>query len=179
MFLTITIHMKRITIALLILLSISCKKQNTDKWDSIDFYRISKKTEQFFFDTINTSKINEELEELLIGDSSFILNDSVIIRLNKNYLKYTLDSESMTELSKFFLRYQNLTQEASFMLSTTICAPIYRDILVFKKNNKIVGMAKICFDCSQNYLLFENHILKNTPLEYPKLEEYLNQLSRH
>jgi hypothetical protein len=28
------------------------------------------------------------------------------------------------------------------------CVPIYRDILVFRKNNKLSGMAKICFECS-------------------------------
>ena len=27
------------------------------------------------------------------------------------------------------------------------CAPIYRDIYVFRNNNKIVGIAKICFGC--------------------------------
>ena len=27
------------------------------------------------------------------------------------------------------------------------CAPMYRDIYVFRNNNKIVGISKICFEC--------------------------------
>jgi hypothetical protein len=32
------------------------------------------------------------------------------------------------------------------------CSPIYRDILIFKKNNKTVGLAKICFTCDQHVI---------------------------
>lgn len=30
------------------------------------------------------------------------------------------------------------------------CAPVYRDILVFKKDNKIKGVAQICFQCEKS-----------------------------
>ena len=33
------------------------------------------------------------------------------------------------------------------------CLPVYRDFLILKKNNKTVGIFKICFECSQfNYI---------------------------
>ncbi len=35
----------------------------------------------------------------------------------------------------------------------TTCIATYRDILVFKKNNRIVGTVKICFECGQNVIM--------------------------
>ncbi|MBK7042123.1 MAG: hypothetical protein IPH46_17155 [Bacteroidetes bacterium] len=35
----------------------------------------------------------------------------------------------------------------------TSCIAIYRDILVFKKSNKTIGVAKICFECEQNWII--------------------------
>lgn len=33
------------------------------------------------------------------------------------------------------------------------CLPIYRDFLILKKQNKTIGIFKICFECSQfNYI---------------------------
>ncbi len=32
------------------------------------------------------------------------------------------------------------------------CIPVYRDILIFKKNGKIVGIAKLCFACDQHVI---------------------------
>lgn len=38
-------------------------------------------------------------------------------------------------------------------LSVIRCAPIFRDVLVFKKDNNIVGIAKICFECQKIVLI--------------------------
>ena len=34
-------------------------------------------------------------------------------------------------------------------VSVTSCEPIYNDILLFKKNSKVTGIVKICFNCWQ------------------------------
>lgn len=36
------------------------------------------------------------------------------------------------------------------------CIPIYRDVLIFRKDNKIVGIAKLCFSCRQHYFVGAN-----------------------
>lgn len=38
------------------------------------------------------------------------------------------------------------------IIETTACDPVYRDILVFKKDSSIVGVAKICFSCDQKVI---------------------------
>ena len=36
------------------------------------------------------------------------------------------------------------------------CIPIYRDVLIFKRKNKIVGIAKICFGCMHHVIAGAN-----------------------
>ncbi|MFT5819864.1 MAG: hypothetical protein ACI8ZM_001089 [Crocinitomix sp.] len=59
--------------------------------------------------------------------------------------------------------------------SIDMCMPLYRDILVFKNNDKIVGLAKICFSCSQIYLLNQNEVPFGLwfDLNYRKLSQFL------
>jgi len=38
-------------------------------------------------------------------------------------------------------------------LSVIRCTPVFRDVLVFKKDNGIVGVAKICFECQKIVLI--------------------------
>lgn len=35
----------------------------------------------------------------------------------------------------------------------TNCLNVYRDILIFKKEGKITGVIKVCFDCNAHYIL--------------------------
>lgn len=55
------------------------------------------------------------------------------------------------------------------------CIPIYRDILIFKKNNSVVGISKVCFDCNMNYTLGSKTDVEiyNNSNDYEKLEKLL------
>ena len=58
------------------------------------------------------------------------------------------------------------------------CEPIYRDILIFKQSNKIVGVAKLCFECHQHQILGTS---VNTEMfgqdgDWEKLEMLLNHI---
>lgn len=33
------------------------------------------------------------------------------------------------------------------------CAPYFRDVLIFKKRNQVIGVAKICFECDKSYII--------------------------
>ncbi len=171
--------MKKVVLVLIVLITVCCKKNDSNpKWDKIDFYRISHATERNFFDNANSGKIDKELELILLSDSPSNLNDSVIADFDEKFIKHNLDKQSTTKISILFKHYQKSIQKASFSMAT-ICAPIYRDILVFKEDGKTVGIAKVCFSCSQNYLVFEKNILKNVPLDYSELEKNLDRLASH
>ncbi|BDS11552.1 hypothetical protein [Aureispira anguillae] len=41
------------------------------------------------------------------------------------------------------------------------CAPVFRDIIVFKKHSKIIGIAKICFQCMRHHIVGSNLNVRN------------------
>ena len=55
------------------------------------------------------------------------------------------------------------------------CAPEYRDILVFRKNNEISGIAKICLSCGQLYFISSK---KEIQTENFGIEEEYKSLER-
>jgi hypothetical protein len=55
----------------------------------------------------------------------------------------------------------------------TTCEPIYRDIYVFKKNGKVVGMGKLCYECGDSRFFGTNAATGDFGMdgEYGKLKE--------
>lgn len=50
------------------------------------------------------------------------------------------------------------------------CKPQYRDILIFKKNNSIQGIALICFSCGQDKIYYIKN--KKEMIEYSTIKNY-------
>ena len=80
------------------------------------------------------------LEDLV--DTSF-LNSMV----EMGFSKYSLSNRKFARLN------QILSEVEVEEMSVTECIPIYRDILVFKKQGKIIGLAKICFECRKSKIV--------------------------
>jgi hypothetical protein len=60
------------------------------------------------------------------------------------------------------------------------CEPIYKDILIFKQSNKIVGVAKLCFECRQHQIIGS---VANTEMfgqdgDWEKLKMLLNRIEQ-
>ena len=73
-----------------------------------------------------------------INDRNFIKNLSEF-----GYSKNQIDKKYYNEINSLF---SETKCDSSFAAA---CIPIYRDILVFYKEEKIIGIAKICFTCRQ------------------------------
>lgn len=56
--------------------------------------------------------------------------------------------------------------------TVSACAPSYRDIIILKKDNKISGIAKICFECEQYYFIGNSFYFSDFD-EYDDLKELL------
>ena len=80
-----------------------------------------------------------------IHQENFI-NDS----LGFGYKKRNINSTDFPMLNTVF---SEIKCDESFAMA---CTPIYRDILIFYNNDKIVGIAKICFGCRQSYIIGTN-----------------------
>ena len=86
--------------------------------------------------------------ELLLQRTPDKLVDSTMIKeLEKlDFVKKDIPTDKFGEINEIFcqrIHTENLHK---------MCITVYRDILVFKKRNRTIGFAKLCFDCNQNVI---------------------------
>ncbi len=119
-------------------------------YDEIDYY----------FTNYDDSKIAELAENrskakldsikygVLLGDIPNEISDlSFLPYLEKlGYTKSSIDKSKFTDINSIFI--EKSTAENVY----TACIFVYRDILIFKKQSKIIGTAKICFGCMDNQI---------------------------
>ena len=161
---------------------LSCKRDivNNDPfsskvYDEIVFYRIYEKTENSLWNETLNPIDKKTIENLVLKNDYIHLKDSTIIsQLDKYFKSFLVDENSYSRITDVFEKAGFPINKASF--SMTFCAPVYRDVLVFKNNSKIVGFAKICFSCSQNMVLLEDSPFVDTPLNYSELKIILDNL---
>lgn len=89
--------------------------------------------------------LNEQnLTDLLIGNlSPSSLNDtSYISKVEKLYtLKIEIDKDKTQRFKDLF------SEKYSGNFSFAACDPAYRDVLIFKQEDNVTGIARICFGC--------------------------------
>lgn len=142
---------------------ISCNNQNKSEpltlftFDKVEHYSTGIKDS--IITSINKKKfhnLNEIEESYLkfiheniptnIKDTSFV---STIEKLKFNK-KIIPDSEIKILQEIFSEAFCNEMAESA-------CIPMYRDIYVFKKNNQITGIAKVCFECKIIYFICKDY----------------------
>lgn len=87
-------------------------------------------------------------KELWLNDVLFqrkpatLADSSLLINLEKvGFLKQMVNASSYEAINTVFCEKKH---KESF---ATSCIAVYRDVLIFKKKGKIIGTAKICFEC--------------------------------
>jgi hypothetical protein len=170
--------MKKFAFGFVLFVIASCENQPELKWNEIDFYRISERA-IYELHTVEARETDSKaLKELVYYNSPDALNELNVTVLKKKYTQYEMNENQIKKISKFFVHYDSAIQKASFTL-TAFCDPVYRDILVFKKDQKIIGVAKVCFGCTQNYLLFGESEMRDVTLDYSGLEQQLDNVVNH
>jgi hypothetical protein len=163
----ITALMKKILFCSLILLA-SCKYKHF-QFDDVDHYR-STITDDKFSSLIrkeNKSEHERKFESLLTGNYLDDTDEMFVANLNKFYTRTSkINDDEISAIEEIYYDGFN------FMKSK--CIPIYRDILIFKQNDTIVGISKICFDCDMNYTVDKNGIKKEFDnADYKSLSDIL------
>lgn len=143
---------------LLSLILASCNSQvESENWDEFKVY-------YFDFDQVDYYSTFVSEDSLYSLELSNIVNtktDRFIEVLSEDVPTTIVDTAFIEELESFGYDYQlvpdykhyelnDLFREKSFDPSEMkwMCMPVYNDILIFKRQNKIVGIAKVCFGCS-------------------------------
>ncbi|MDG1332223.1 MAG: hypothetical protein P8P74_07825 [Crocinitomicaceae bacterium] len=136
-------------ILIIALLLASCGSKQGNYYfdcDQIDHYSIEIDEDVLFGRMIDSAALseNELLQQaVIIGETptsindTFILEDFGAIGFEKN----TIHGGKLQEIKEIF-KEKNHKERL-----VTSCVAIYRDVFVFRKNGKIVGLAKVCFGC--------------------------------
>ncbi len=155
--------MKKYIIVIAVILALSC---NDSKKENFENAKVAKKELRPFFDsdeidhyfvnyTLDSiiisggeskkSKKEKEFEDLFMGyfPDSIPKNDFEEILLSHNYKKFNLTIKQQKEIENVF------SEKDSLQMSAYACVPVYRDIFIFKKKEKTIGIAKICFKCGR------------------------------
>lgn len=150
------------------------KKQYFD-FDEIDHYQIK------IHDSVITKLYNDTLKskldllkiKIIAGNTPKNISDlSFIDKLEEMGFKRTVvDTSKFKAIESIFLE-----KEAQYPVYMA-CETAYRNILIFKKNNKVIGTAKICFSCMQSDIKGTTANTDNFGQDgdYAKLEAILKQ----
>ncbi|MGX9987496.1 hypothetical protein [Chryseobacterium sp. POL2] len=114
-------------------------------FDVIEYYhtKIPEDKAMDLFDSQNKSQIDKLKFDIIIGEKPENLNNLKFIT-SLSEIGFT---RSQIPQSKFKEINQIFTEKTVYENYAAACVAVYRDILVFKKNKKIIGFCKICFDC--------------------------------
>lgn len=117
-------------------------------YDSIDHYYNNYDGRKLneLYDSHSKSALDSLKAGIIMGGIPNDISDLYFIdRLDSiGFAKRVIDKSKFPGIDKIFTE-----KEVSEMLATS-CVPVFRDILVFKKDNNIVGIAKICIGCMKN-----------------------------
>ncbi len=173
--------MKNAILLLSFFLIISCQSVDNrpsifSNSDEISFYRVKSESENLFGkDSIEVPKVFTKI--LFDNEPLKLPNSNEILHLEKYYQKIPLNSKSTEKITEIFNDAGFPINNASFGVST-ICAPVYRDILVFKKDGKVTVYAKICLSCYKNYVVSEKKHFENFQINYEDMNILLDSLAK-
>lgn len=171
---------KRYITLLFVLLMLSCKSKEEKMFfdfDNVEYYSLNKNKEEEINENNRKGIKDSVFENILYNEFPKEFSDEKFINIiNSNgFSKYKFSRKDVEELNEnIFIEkvFFNLFQ------GNYACAPVYRDILVFKKQNKISGIAKICLSCKQYYFIGskKNLEIKNFGMndEFISLEKIFN-----
>lgn len=175
---------KRYSIVLLLFLILSCKSKEEKKFfdfDNVEYFSLYKNEEKEIIENNRKGIKDSILDNILYSELPDKLDDNVFYKtINSNgFSKFELSQKDIEYLKNdVFLEKFSLNV---FQLNKA-CAPEYRDILVFKKNNEISGIAKICFSCGQFYIISSKREIQvenfGTEEEYKSLEKLFKKYKK-
>ncbi|SFN59035.1 hypothetical protein SAMN05444143_1305 [Flavobacterium succinicans] len=143
------------------------------EYDEIEYYQSEIEEDQIgeLYDNQEKSKKDSLKMGIILGEIPKSINDTKFIDNLKSF-GYT---KSKIEENKFNKIDEVFTEKKHSEAYQTGCIYIYRDILIFKKKSKIIGIAKICFGCDASVIVGTKSNTEEFGMsgDYEKLREIL------
>jgi hypothetical protein len=110
------------------------------EFENADLSRLLERQKLTVLDSLNAGALLDKLAPDL-SDTPFIKH-----LIKAGFEKKKVDPSNFSKIDSVFIEKE--VEENS----TSNCIYIYRDILVFKKRNRTIGVAKICFECNAHQI---------------------------
>ena len=153
--------MKNTILLLTIILVFGCKPEVKNDFDEIIHYSIDDSNAKLF-------ENNEEFKALYNGLGTPINMDQSF----ENKLVQFRYQKKIIPKNKIAKINSSLENDLNLEFYETACMPIYRDILILKKDKSTKAIIKICFDCGMNESL--GKIESNFEFESEEISNYQN-----
>lgn len=144
-------------------------------FDKVEYYHPTITKEELHSIIMKPNKTREEqaLLQIVTGDIPVSIKDTMFIKNMEilNFKKDTIDTKMNLKISHLFS-----LREATESKPKT-CNTEFSNILIFRRNNHIIGMAKIDFNCMKHQMIGERYNDSKFGLsgEYKELEKILKQ----
>ena len=150
-------------------------------FDSVEYYSLNKSKEEEMDENHSKGIDNSIEDKIFYDDYPEKVNDVVFYNTvnSRGFSKFKLSQKDGE-----FLKNDVFIEKSSLKMIEYVkaCAPEYRDILVFRKNNEISGIVKICLSCGQFYLISSKKEIETenfgTEKEYKSLKELFKKYKK-
>lgn len=119
-------------------------------YDAVDHYTIDVKREEIedLYNRQNQSVTDRLRWNIIVSEmpENSMGTDSLNLLAQIGYSKKAIHESKFEEIDKIFAE----KPQEGMMASS--CIPVFRDILIFKRNEAITGVAKICFECRRYHI---------------------------
>ncbi|MEN2486546.1 hypothetical protein AAYQ05_01995 [Flavobacterium sp. B11] len=171
---------RKYSVVLLLFVILSCKSKE-DKmffdFDSVEYYSLNKSKEKEIEENNRNGIKDSIINDILYSEFPEKLNNEVFYEIinSRGFSKFDLSQKDVD-----YLKNDIFVEKISLKVFGTMkaCAPEYRDFLVFRKNDKVSGIAKICLWCGHSYFISSKNNINTedfgTEEDYESLKELFN-----
>jgi len=144
-------------------------------YDAIDHYTIEFEEANLndLFENQKRSALDSIKMNLILGDLPNSLSEVTFVDklAELGFKKSSLSTSKFSTIDALF------AEKSTRNHNVTACITIYRDILLFKKENSVVGTAKICFGCGAHQIQGTSADISSFGQDgdYEKLQQLLKQ----
>ena len=121
------------------------------EYDEIEYYQNQIEEDQIgeLYDNQKKSVKDSLKMQVILGETPNSISDTNFIDNLKSfgYTKSNIEPEKFDKINEIFIEKKHSE------MYETACIYIYRDILIFKRKSKIIGIAKMCFDCDASVIV--------------------------
>jgi uncharacterized protein YktA (UPF0223 family) len=165
-------RISKVLLLIICVLNFSSCSNNFFDFDEVEHYRKEITDNEIFKLYEESEKTGNRIVFLDIVENDYpeniVENFGDVLRKN-GFNKTVLSKSAHKQINNLF------SENMCFYNTMPACIPIYRDIIIFKKKHKTVGIAKICFDCELSYIIGTDKKVKNFGQcgDYEKLRKML------